>query len=279
MKIKLLSGIVSLALMSCGFNNSSKNTTSTEDTQEEKIAEPEFQNEGHELIYAVAQKVGNKDSLWAKKDVIYTYTYKTPDGKADISTEKYLFDGELSYGSYSKHERTLPQLEGVIEQGFDGEEYWLRHNETYLSDEEMMKQVAFNRPTNFYWFTMMQKLLDDGINYEYLNKKTIDSTTYDVVKITFDLNEDKPTDIYQVYINEETNLIDRFLFTVADFNVIETPYLMVLEYEEIDNMLIPTSRKYKKSSWDGELTDEPWIYVNWTNIKFDNGLNRELFTK
>ncbi len=234
-----------------------------------------FQNEGHKLVYDMVQKVGTYSDFLDRKNVIYTYTYQTPDGKADISTEKYIFNGELSYGAYNQHERTFPQLEGPIEQGFDGSEYWLKHNGESLTEEALLKRVAFNRPTNFYWFAMMQKLLDPGLNYEHLGEKSMDGTNYDIVKVSFQTKDDKPTDIYQLYINKETSLVDQFLFTVADFGVMDTPNLMKLQYEEVDGLLIPTKRQYKRSNWDADVSEEPWINVTWSNIKFNNELTKE----
>ena len=239
----------------------------------------EFQNKGHQLVYAMVQKVGDYSKLQDKKNVEYTYTYKTPDGQTDSSTEKYMVDGELSYGAYHTHERTLPQLEGLIEQGFDGNEFWLKHNGEVLTDEKLLKTVSFKRRTNFYWFAMMQKLLDPGLNYEHLGEKTIDSKAYDVVKISFSAEPGTPTDIYQLYINKQTQLVDQFLFTVADFGKMETPNIMQLEYEEIDGILIPTKRQYKKSTWNADLTDDPWILVTWTNIEFNTELKKQDFKK
>lgn len=261
--------VLSCVLIMCKNENQKKGND---------LSTPDFQNEGHELVYSMVKTVGDYRSLVDKNDVTYTYTYKTPDGKTDISTEKYLFDGEYSYGKYKKHERTLPQLEGVIEQGYDGNEYWLKHNGKVLLQEDYLKRVAFNRPTNFYWFTMMQKLLDPGLNYEYLGEKLINNEAYDIVKITFTSEDEKPKDIYQVYINKETSLVDQFLFTVADFGIMD-PNLMQLEYEEIEGVLIPTKRQYKKSTWNADLTDNPWIIVTWTNIEFNTGITKEDFKK
>ena len=252
-----------------------KEVSKTEKSIEESIKK--FTNKGHELIYNMTQKVGGYDLIREKKDVIYTYTYTVPDGKTDISTEKYLFDGELSYGDYKQHQRTLPQLEGNIEQGFDGKNYWIKHNKKEVTEAKAIKRAAFSRPTNFYWFTMFQKLLDPGLVYEYIGTKNIDDTNYDIVKISF--RGDKPSDIYQVYINQKTNLIDQFLFTVIDFGVVETPLLMKVKYEEIDGLMIPTQRQYKKSTWDAIDDSKPWINVTWTNIKFNNGLTQKDFMK
>ncbi len=271
MKINILFIVIlNFLLLSCNNNELSN-------SKEEAI--PTFQNKGHELVHKMVQKVGDYSQLLDKEDVIYTYTYKTPDGKMDISTEKYLFDGELSYGAYEQHERTFPHLEGLIEQGFDGNEYWLKHKGEILTDESLLKRVAFNRPTNFYWFAMMQKLLDPGINYDHVKEVTIQDKNYDVVKVSFNSEGGKPTDIYQLYINKKTSLVDQFLFTVADFGMMEIPNMMVLQYEEIDGLLIPTKRQYKKSTWDADISDEPWINVDWTNIKFNNNLTKEDFKK
>lgn len=252
---------------------------SSEPNESFENVEQTFQNKAHELVYEMVQTTGTYGDLLKKKDVIYTYSYTTPDGKNDRSTEKYLFKGELSYGLYVNHERTLPELTGEIEQSWDGSEFWLKNEGELIEDEKALDRVKFNRSTNFYWFTMMQKLLDPGIKYELLNDETVDGVDYNVVKIMFVTNDEKPTDIYQLYINKETSLVDQFLFTVADFGKMEIPNLMRMEYEEIDGMMIPTKRKYKKSTWKADVTDEPWIEVLWSDIKFNNGLTKENFKK
>ncbi len=262
--------LTSLLLFSCQEKQSVK---------KENNKTPQFQNKGQELVMKMIEKVGTYQTLRSKKDVIYTYSYQTPDGKTDISNEKYIFDGELSYGKYDKHQRTLSNFEGTIEQGYDGKEFWLKNNGEIILDSSALKRVAFNRPTNFYWFTMFQKLMDKGVSYEYLGEETLNQTIYEIVKVSFDFENSKPTDIYQLYINKNTHLVDQFLFTVADFGAMETPNLMVLEYEEVDGILIPTKRKYKKSTWQATVSDAPWVKVNWTNIKFNNGLTPADFEK
>ena len=278
--------VVSSLLLSCGNKKESK----TDEQEKEKIEVatkieekqetiPTFQNKGHELVYKMVQKVGDYQMLSKHKDVVYTYTYQTPDGKADISSEKYIFDGELSYGEYRQHQRTLADLEGTIEQGYDGTEYWLKHNGEGIEDEASLKRVAFNRPTNFYWFAMLQKLLDPALNYEYIEEKKVGDTMYDIVKVSFVSTEEKPTDIYQVFINKETLLMDQFLFTVADYGVMETPFLMQVKYEKVDDIWIPTKRQYKKSTWDADVDEKPWIHVTWSDIKFNNELSIADFKK
>ena len=73
--------------------------------------------------------------------------------------------------------------------------------------------------------------------------------------------------------------MDQFLFTVADFNIMEEPFLMQMEYEEIDGLLIPSKRKYKRSTWEATVSDAPWVDVTWANITFNNGLTTADFSK
>jgi len=273
MKIKLVI-VLALGALVLSCNNKPENKP---EIKPKEIAKEKFQNKAQKLVYEMTKKVGNYQTLLNKKDVVYTYTYQTPDGKSDISTEKYIFNGELSYGMYHQHERTFSDLKGPIEQGYNGKEFWLKHNGVVLKDSIRLKRVAFNRPTNFYWFTMFQKLMDPGLTYEYLGEKILNDIPYDIVKISFNSVNEKPTDIYQLYINKKTMLVDQFLFTVADFGVVEEPFLMTINYEKIEDMLIPTQRLYKKSTWNADVSNEPWIKVNWTNIKFNNGLVKDDF--
>ena len=275
MRILIAICITAILTLSSCKQNIKKDTKEVKPT---KINNIQFKNKAHQLVYQTVEKTGNYSELSPKKDVVYTYTYKTPDGKTDTSTEKYIFNNELSYGLYTKHERTLTHLSGNIEQGYDGKEFWLKNNGEIILDSIALKRVAFNRPTNFYWFTMIQKLLDPGVNYEYIKEENIGNNEYDIVKITFNSEDNKPKDVYQLYINKNTKLIDQFLFTVIDFGKTD-PFLMKLQYENIEGILIPTKRKYKNSNWNAKVTNKPWIFVNWTNIKFNNGLKIADFKK
>jgi peroxiredoxin len=269
MKNSILIAMLIAALYSCQSNQ----------PKSKEEAGESFQNKGHELVFDMVQKVGNYNSLIHKKNVQYTSTSIAPDNKTDVSLEMYIFDGELSYGYYKQHESSYPQFEGIVEQGFDGKEYWLKHNGVVLTNEKLLKKVKFKRPTNFYWFAMMQKLLDPNLNYEHLGEKKIENKDYEVVKVSFKSEDNKPTDIYQLYINKKTGLVDQFLFTVADFGRMDIPSLMQLEYEKVDDMLLPVKRRYKKSTWDAEVDDKGWKQVNWSNINFNTAITKEDFKR
>tara|TARA_R110002049_G_scaffold1346_1_gene10260 strand:+ start:35008 stop:35838 length:831 start_codon:yes stop_codon:yes gene_type:complete len=262
----------STLLVACG----NKEEKTEETAKEVEIKVPEFQNKGYELVYKMTQETGNYQDLLNLKDIVFNYTYRTPDQKEDISIESYIFDGELSHGTYLKHERTLPDLNGKMDQGYNGKDFWLKMDEQEITDSTAIASVIFTRKTNFYWFAMMQKLLDPGINYEYLGQESAVGKIYDVVKITFTTADDVAADIYQLYINPETHLVDQFLFTVVSKNVTD-PILMRVKYEKVEGILLTTYRKYTKSDWAASVINDAWIEEITKDIKFNQNLDKAFF--
>ncbi|OEJ98790.1 hypothetical protein A8C32_06225 [Flavivirga aquatica] len=264
---------LTIIMASCQSKNSKKEEA-TNQSQEEKI---HFQNKAHELVYKMVQKTGTYDKLKALKNVVYTYTYRTSDQEEDVSIEKYIFEGEHSLGEYSKHERTLSNLKGNIIQKYNGDTFSLEHQNKSINDPELLHQVEFTRKTNFFWFTMMQKFLDPGIEYEYLRKETVKENEYDIVKISYKLNDGNPSDVYHLYINSKTLLVDQFLFTVVDHGIINKPLIMEVKYEKVNDILVPSYRRYTKSNWKGEILKDEWVEEISTNIKFNQVINKEEF--
>lgn len=268
----MLVTIFGMFLTACG----NKEAKTKEPTKTIEIQQPDFQNKGHELVYKMTQEAGSYQDLLNLKDIVFHYVYRTPDQKEDISIESYIFNGELSHGTYLKHERTLPDLKGKMEQGYNGKDFWLKIDGKNVNDSSAIKSVAFTRKTNFYWFAMMQKLLDPGINYEYLGQAHKDGKLYDMVKITFNTEADVASDTYQLYINPETHLVDQFLFTVVSKNVTD-PLLMRVAYKNFDKVLIPTYRKYTKSDWEANVLEDVWIEEITKDVKFNQNLDQALF--
>ena len=233
-----------------------------------------------ELIIKMLEKTGDYNKLKSLNDVQYTYTQRdNPSGGEDISIERYIFDGELSWAKYLKHQNhVFPDKQGEVIQGYDGKESWVTIDGHLLDDPQANKLADFLRKTNFYWFAMMHKLLDPGLNYIYEGTKNINDIEYDLVKISFDSGVGDASDTYLLYINPNKNLVDQFLFTVMDFNISE-PYIMKLNYEEVDGVKLPVKRKYAKSNWDGDILEDSWGEEIMTDIKFNNNFKREDFDK
>ena len=264
--------IFSTLLTACG----NKEAKTKETTKTIEVQKPEFQNKGHELVYKMTQETGSYQDLLNLNDIVFNYTYRTPDQKEDVSIESYIFNGELSHGTYLKHERTLPNLKGKMQQGYNGKDFWLKMDGQEITDSNAIESVTFTRKTNFYWFAMMQKLLDPGIKYEYLGQNNIAGKLYDIVKITFHTADDVASDTYQLYINPETHLVDQFLFTVVSKNVTD-PILMRVKYENVEGILLTTYRKYTKSDWEANVLKDAWVEEITKDIKFNQNLDRTLF--
>ena len=213
------------------------------------------------------------------KDVEYVYVYRDPASPAmDISIERYVFDGELSWARYVVHEKAvMPGQEGVVEQGYDGTATWATFGGRPVASEEYLRLADFLRKTNCYWFTMNFKLLDPGVNHEYLGTRSVDGIDYETVKVTFDPGVGDVSDTYVLYINPETFRVDRFLFTVMDFGMTD-PFLMVIEYEEIDGLLVPAKRRHAPATWSGDAKSDDWTEELSIGVRFRNGFSGEMFS-
>jgi hypothetical protein len=230
------------------------------------------------LVMKVVEEAGGVDALHERKDVEYTYLYRRAGtATVDLSLERYVFDGEKSWALYRLHEGLHTSGPGPVVQGYDGSSTWQTVAGVRSKDPKSLARADFLRKTNFYWFAMTFKLLDPGVRYTYEGKKKVDATMYETVKIGFDEGVGDVSDTYVLYINPENWRVDQFLFTVLDFGKTD-PFLMKVEYERIDGVLLPVKRRYAPSSWSGEVSDS----AQWTDevsigVRFNNGFDDSLF--
>lgn len=223
------------------------------------------------LVQEAVEKVGGLDRLHQLKDVEYLYTFQLGNGNKDISLERYIFDGELSWAKYHQM-GTQPELaEKEVIQGFTGKNTWVTVDGQMSSDEKMLKRADFLRKTNYYWFAMMFKLADPGTYHKYEGTQQLEGIDYHLVRLSFEEGIGDVQDTYLLFINPYTGLVDQFLFTVMDFGV-KDPYLMKIGYVSVDGVMLPASRRFTKSDWQGSIDAEAkWNIEMMTDIKFDNG--------
>lgn len=233
------------------------------------------ENKGRTLAQKVVDRSGGIENLYERNDVEYVYIVRGPEGKVDISLERYIFDGELSWGKYVVHENFLPEIDSAVKQGYNGSDTWCTTGGKPC-DEEAREKADFLRKTNYYWFTMMFKLTDPGTNHEYTGTKKINGTEYETVRLTFDEGTGDVQDTYVLFINPDTMLVDRFLFTVMDYGVSD-PLLMEVKYESFDNLMLPVYRRFTKADWNGKPVSDKWTEEIYINPEFNNGFSGELF--
>jgi len=118
---------------------------------------PTVTNEATLLLQEMVASLGGLDAYNALDDVTYTYTYRDilKDVK-DVSTEKYLYDGELSWAEYHEHKKNVhPDKEGPVTESWNGKEAWLIVEGNFVPAPPALKMVNFSRNTSFFWFNMM----------------------------------------------------------------------------------------------------------------------------
>lgn len=233
--------------------------------------------DAEQLVSEMITAIGGKENFYKLKNVNYDYTYSGPNGTSLKSHETYVFNHEKSHADYSEHSIIAPNGGKVIE-GYDGSDAWVTIDGQLSENEQANGTSRFLRKTNYYWFTMYFKLLDSGVNHEYLGNKKVDGKNYDLVKITFGDDVGDAQDTYVLYINKETKLVDQFLFTVMGMGATE-PFLMKMDYETIDGIKIGSERKYIEADWDGTTKGKKWTTTDWTNIEFNTAIDTSMFEK
>ena len=114
------------------------------------------ENPARQLIMKVVEKAGSMDKLKALNNVEYRYTFiNEATQQKDVSIERYIFDGELSYAEYETHEVfIMPGKSGKVIQKYDGDSTFVSLNDQPVYDRVNVGTASFVRRANFYWFAM-----------------------------------------------------------------------------------------------------------------------------
>ena len=266
MKLKTyITSITCMLLVSVGFTQ--KNNTPSG-------------NSAKALIEKMVAKTGSYSLLKKLKDVEFAYHFYNPNTKkSDISIERYIFNEEVSWGQYKKHEVfVLPKEKGIVTQYYESNNNsWISLNDNKLTDKRVLLSSDFLRKANYYWFTMMPKLLDLGIVYEQLPDRTYNNIEYKIVKIGFEKGVGDVQDDFILYLNPNTFLVDRFLFTVKGSSLGVS--LMEIEYETVNGYTFMAKRKVIPADWDGNTKGNVLFEQTSTNLKFNNGFKKETLAK
>jgi len=232
-----------------------------------------------QMLYNALEKVnGGYQKLASKKDVQFSYFYDDKAKGMDVSMEKHIFDGEHSWGQYTKHPvNVLPDQPGVAVQSLVNNQPTLTLAGNKVMDEQALGGTVFLRKVNLYWFAMMYKLQDPGTISTYQGKKDFNGQTYDVVKLTYDpaVTGKPANDEYILYFNPKTKLVDMFYFSLPAFGVNDPILRMDCEYEKVDGVLLTTVRRAYAPNEQGQY-GQIGEYTT-RNISFNNGFKKEDF--
>jgi len=226
------------------------------------------------MLNAVAYAHGSWNDMYDKKDVQYTYSYKVGDGKEDLSTERYIFASEASYGVYSKNEvNAMPGTEGEVAQYYDGTKAIALVDGKVIDDPAATGGADFLRRANHFWFVMPYKLNDKGNIFKSLGKEEYNGVNYDKLEVSYnpEVTGKEKNDTYVLYINPDTKLIDRFFFSLPAMGLDAPVIAANYSYTEVDGQMVSTKRTYFMPNEKGEYGEDPSIDQTLTNIKFNNG--------
>jgi len=281
-KIKLVPFIV-VSLIVCGLllscNNANNKTESTEIENEKEKTVKVLYNVANpaSMLLAVSEACGGIDKLKSLNDVEYDYYYISPDGKRDVSKERYIFNNEISWAEYNVHELNVsPELEGNIVQYYDGKNSWVYHNGKSLTDSTIVGTGQFLRQANYMWFNMMFKLTDPGVILKYEGQEQVDGVNFDLLNVTYDpeITGKEQNDTYILYINPETHMVEKFKFSLPILGVAEPVLHAQLTYTEIDGIMVITRRIMTAPSPDGNGM-VPLVDQQLKNVRFNNGFKAE----
>jgi len=232
------------------------------------------------MLIEASKILGGFDTLKKLNDVSFTYNYVSPDGKKDVSVEKYIFQDEISWAKYTTHEiNVAPNAEGDVVQFFDGKSATTHIAGEPNTDPQNVGTSQFLRQANYMWFTMMHKLTDPGTIHEYLGQEELNGVKFDKVLITYDAKAvgKEVNDTYIVYINPETKIIEQFKFSLPAFKVDAPVLLAKCTYTDFKGVKIITKREMFSPTKDGEYT--PMVTQTLEDIKFNNGYTKESLMK
>ncbi len=155
------------------------------------------------------------------------------------------------------HTVSLPERKTKIEHkdwsmGYDGSTVWLLENK----EDAYQGNAHFYYNLMFYFYAMPYVLADPGIVYETLPQETLDGTTYDVVKISYDAGTGvSPEDEYKLYTNPEDHIMQWLGYTVTYRSGEKSSDWHFIKYDrwkEVNGLLLP-----EKLTWYEVENNQP----------------------
>lgn len=228
-----------------------------------------------QLIQEMETALGGWDKLYAQHDVEFQYDYHYPgEDIRDVSTERYIFEGEHSWAKYETHQiNVLKDQQGTVVQCYNGSDAAISLNGKKIDNPQAIGGSQFLRKANYFWFVMMFKLDDPGTSHKYLGKEKMNGINYDKVAVSYNSEvTGKPqNDAYILYINPKTKLVDRFFFSLPAMGVNDPILAMQVEYTDVNGVKLPLKRYAFRPGQDGQLEEKPFLVQTSTNLKFNNG--------
>lgn len=226
------------------------------------------------LLNKLIEVNGGFEKLLKAEDVQFTHT-KVVYGNRRESKEKLIFKGEHSLSVYKGEYKGR---QGIIKRSNIGGRGAMSIDDELLTDTQVEKIAVRANNITFYRFSMMYKLSDPSTIATYAGRERIGEISYDKVKLIFDYNKSdkKAHDEYLLYFNPETHLVDLFLYSETNGDVLKAPKAKVLvTYKLIQDIYVPIIRKHMKLNKNKEW--QVYGVYSFSDVRFTNGYTAEDF--
>lgn len=239
-------------------------------------------SEASKLINEMNDSLGGLENYRNLKDVTFSLTYRDTLKKVqDVSTEKFLYEGELSWATYTEHTKNVfPESKNPVIQACNGREAWVITDGNFIPAPPAKKMAKFARNTSFFWFNMMYKMSDSGTIHKILPDRTFGGKEYNIVEVSYEENLGDAQDKFVLYLNKETKLVDHFIFSNMFFGPDVPPRMMHVDYETYHGLKFPKKLSYEMCNWEGNLKTGPMRAEKlFSNVEFNTDITKEQFEK
>ena len=122
-----------------------------------------------------------------------------------------------------------------------------RNGEEVPDATELVNNFGYRRFINdTFWLLMGFKSFDPGVNRAYDGEKTDCGHAYDVVKFSFDNVGLTPGDVYWMWVNRDTGLVDQWHMKLQGSKPEDEPSVVLFhDYRRFGGLLISTRREIK----------------------------------
>lgn len=153
-----------------------------------------------------------------------------------------------------KSRKEIIELKGKYKLGNDGDKVWV----SPVRDSFPGRSPRFMKNLVFYFVGLPFVLADEGVDLSDQGIQKIDDKEYQVIKAAFGEGVgDAPEDVYVLYVNPKTSIIDFITYSVTYFDQKKSTKYNALKYnwKNVNGLLFPES--YVGYKWeDGKLGEK-----------------------
>ncbi|MBX2820730.1 MAG: hypothetical protein KTR29_13645 [Rhodothermaceae bacterium] len=168
-------------------------------------------NEGGQLVLKSIEAHGGLEAWYNARTSSYSWEYANVDMdfrfKSHMVVDNHTrqaYHDLLELGTHSEAKPVSGQF------AWDGKDAWIS------PDTLKQPNPRFWATTGYYFESIPFILADPGISYERVPDEELDGVMYDRVDISYGVGVgDSPGDIYMLYVNKETALVDAIRYTVT----------------------------------------------------------------